>query len=134
MKALLLTALQACFAFDIIGILMCLLLLVLSAKRIGPRFNIGPRIFAVNLMLVNMLHAICGLITHGGLAYSGMQKILGCKEVYFFGLFKRFDNYFSKSYTWISCFLRGGLDVSVVGLVRGGAGAWRCMLPLSPTS
>ncbi|KAH7709754.1 hypothetical protein AAVH_22951 [Aphelenchoides avenae] len=68
---------RVCFAFDVLGVFMCLLLLGLSAVRRGSQWNAGPRIFTVNLMLVNLLHAGCGACVHGGFAFEWMKPALG---------------------------------------------------------
>lgn len=70
---------QVCFAFDVLGVFLCLLLLVLSAVRRGSQWNAGPRIFTVNLMLVNLLHAGCGVVVHGGFVFDGIKSALGRK-------------------------------------------------------
>lgn len=70
---------QVCFAYDILGIAMCLLLLDMSAIRKGERFKVGPRIFVVNLMLVNLAHASCGLVIHGGMIFPQMRGNDGCE-------------------------------------------------------
>lgn len=53
----------------------------LSFKRDSVRFNIGPRIFTVNLMLFNIVHSTCGLLIHGSLAYPQMRAAIGRKKL-----------------------------------------------------
>lgn len=56
---------------------MSVLLLVVTLVRISSQFNAGPRIFVANLALSNLVHALCGLLVHGGVVYPGWATTFG---------------------------------------------------------
>lgn len=49
-------------AFEILGAAASLLILCVSAKRQKDNFNVGPRIFAANLMLANLILGVISFL------------------------------------------------------------------------
>ncbi|KAH7714405.1 hypothetical protein AAVH_18224 [Aphelenchoides avenae] len=51
-----------CVPIDILGITLVALVLSLSAVRHRAKFNLGPRIFTVNMMLLDAVHAVVSFL------------------------------------------------------------------------
>lgn len=57
---------QICLVFEVFGFLFSVFILGLSTIRHKEGFNIGPRIFAANLMLVNIVLTVVTFIRDYG--------------------------------------------------------------------
>ncbi|KAH7676018.1 hypothetical protein AAVH_15127, partial [Aphelenchoides avenae] len=66
-----------CVAFEILGGILTLLVLVLSAIGSAETFNVGPRIFVANLMLFNLVHTVCTLVADIAFIDWGIRGMLG---------------------------------------------------------
>ncbi|KAH7718254.1 hypothetical protein AAVH_14322 [Aphelenchoides avenae] len=66
-----------CVAFEILGAVLTLLVLVLSVVNIGGTFNFGPRIFVVNMMLFNLLHTVCTMVVDISFIDPEIRTMLG---------------------------------------------------------
>ncbi|KAH7703293.1 hypothetical protein AAVH_29537, partial [Aphelenchoides avenae] len=67
---------QICTPFDVIGMILIVLVLCLSCVRHNAKVNVGPRIFTVNMMLFNAIHAIVSFLTDFQSANEGFRKML----------------------------------------------------------
>ncbi|KAH7700327.1 hypothetical protein AAVH_32554, partial [Aphelenchoides avenae] len=76
-----------CVAFEILGGILTLLVLVLSAISSAETFNVGPRIFVVNLMLFNLIHTVCTMVVDISFIDWDIRGMLGS----FYGILNNYS-------------------------------------------
>ncbi|KAH7716191.1 hypothetical protein AAVH_16383 [Aphelenchoides avenae] len=75
--------LQICIGLEALGVVSASFVLVLSVVRRGVNFNIGPRIFVINLMLMDIINSLASMFSDVWISFvtfvTWMIEIFGPK-------------------------------------------------------
>lgn len=64
-----------CLALEVLGLIFNFFVLLLSVIPLTSNVNVGPRIFIVNTITVNILDAVCGIYHDLSYLIPGFEEL-----------------------------------------------------------